>query len=193
MQELKFSNPITGSEVSVYDGADSKYLLFEGYSICKLLGYANPARTIEQLVSSKYIRRVRGILGRNKLPKVLLTEPGVYQLAIRSRAKRAEQFQSWVFEEVLPSIHHNGGYIMGQEKLSEDERNNLLSRIHNLEQEVSNARKALGMTGESKKRDAKKYRTLSMQLKAKADELDEEGDNILANMNEMPNETKVFE
>ena len=132
MQELKFSNPITGSEVSVYDGADSKYVLFEGYSICKLLGYANPARTIEQLVSSKYIRRVRGILGRNRLPKVLLTEPGVYQLAIKSRAKRAEQFQAWVFEEVLPSIHHNGGYISGQEKLEEDEKKQLLAQIRKL-------------------------------------------------------------
>lgn len=32
-----------------------------------------------------------------------------------------------------------------------------------------------------------------MQFKAKADKLDEEGDNILSNMNEFPNENKMFE
>lgn len=42
------------------------------------------------------------------------------------------------------------------------------------------------MTGESKKRDAKELRTLAMQFKAQADKLDEEGDNILSKMNEMP-------
>lgn len=186
IEEDRIDNPISGTAISVYKNADSKYVLFEGYTMCRILGYANPARTIEQLVSPKYIRRVRTILGKNKLPKILLTEPGVYQLAMKSRAQHAVEFQDWVFEEVLPSIHKNGGYIMGQEKLSEDERNKLLSRISNLEKEVSNARNALGMTGESKKRDAKELRTLAMQFKAQADKLDEEGDNILSKMNEMP-------
>lgn len=33
MKELKFSNPITGSDVTVHEAADSKYVLFEGYAI----------------------------------------------------------------------------------------------------------------------------------------------------------------
>lgn len=132
IEENTISNPISGTTISVYKNADSRYILFEGYAMCKILGYANPARTIEQLVSPKYIRRVRTILGKNKLPKILLTEPGVYQLAMKSRASHAAEFQDWVFEEVLPSIHKNGGYVMGQEKLPENERNALTSQIKQL-------------------------------------------------------------
>ena len=33
----------------------------------------------------------------------------------------AEKFETWVFDEVLPSIRKTGGYIAGEEELSEDE------------------------------------------------------------------------
>lgn len=166
--------------------------LFPVYNICKMLGYKNTTKTVADNLFPEYLFKFRNVLGKNKQPILLTNEAGVYQLVLRCSFQAAKPFQKWVVEEVLPSIHKNGGYIMGQEKLSEDERNKLLSRIHSLEQEVSNARKALGMTGESKKREAMELRTLSMQFRARADELDEEGNNILSNMNEIPNASSIF-
>lgn len=37
-------------------------------------------------------------------------EPGLYKLVFRSNKEEAEQFQDWVYEEVLPSIRKTGKY-----------------------------------------------------------------------------------
>lgn len=40
-----------------------------------------------------------------------IDEPNLYRCIFQSRKAEAEQFQNWVFEEVLPSIRKNGGFI----------------------------------------------------------------------------------
>ena len=50
-----------------------------------------------------------------------INESGLYTLIIRSRKPEAKKFRKWVTTEVLPSIRKNGGYIDGQETLSDDE------------------------------------------------------------------------
>ena len=42
---------------------------------------------------------------------IFIDEPNLYRCIFQSRKTEAEQFQNWVFEEVLPSIRTNGGYI----------------------------------------------------------------------------------
>ena len=42
---------------------------------------------------------------------IFIDEPNLYRCIFQSRKTEAEQFQNWVFEEVLPSIRANGGYI----------------------------------------------------------------------------------
>lgn len=46
----------------------------------------------------------------NQKGKVLLTESGLYRLIFKSRASKAEKFQDWVTDEVLPSIREKGYY-----------------------------------------------------------------------------------
>ena len=41
-----------------------------------------------------------------------IDEPNLYRCIFQSRKAEAEQFQNWVFEEVLPSIRKNGGYVV---------------------------------------------------------------------------------
>lgn len=50
-----------------------------------------------------------------------INESGLYTLIIRSRKPEAKKFRKWVTNEVLPSIRKNGGYIVGQETLSDEE------------------------------------------------------------------------
>ena len=51
----------------------------------------------------------------------IINESGLYSLVLGSRLPEAKKFRRWVTSEVLPSIRQNGGYIMNQEELSDDE------------------------------------------------------------------------
>lgn len=42
---------------------------------------------------------------------IFIDEPNLYRCIFQSRKNEAEQFQNWVFEEVLPSIRKTGGYL----------------------------------------------------------------------------------
>ena len=42
---------------------------------------------------------------------IFIDEPNLYRCIFQSRKTEAEQFQNWVFEDVLPSIRKTGGYI----------------------------------------------------------------------------------
>lgn len=50
-----------------------------------------------------------------------ITESGIYAVILRSDKPNAKHFRKWVTGEVLPSIRKNGGYIAGQESLSDEE------------------------------------------------------------------------
>lgn len=51
----------------------------------------------------------------------VIPESDVYRLIIKSKLPAAERFESWVMEEVLPSIRQNGGYIANQEQLTPEQ------------------------------------------------------------------------
>lgn len=51
----------------------------------------------------------------------IINESGLYSLIMSSKLPTAKQFKRWVTSEVLPSVRKNGGYISGQEELTETE------------------------------------------------------------------------
>ena len=54
-----------------------------------------------------------------------------------SRTEAAATFRDWVYEEVLPSIRKNGGYIVGQEDLDSSDRLKLNEKIKERSADVS--------------------------------------------------------
>lgn len=50
-----------------------------------------------------------------------INEGDVYRLIMRSKLPSAEKFESWVVDEVIPSIRKNGGYIANQENLTPEQ------------------------------------------------------------------------
>lgn len=50
-----------------------------------------------------------------------IPEGDLYRLITHSKLPSAEKFESWVFDEVLPSIRKHGGYIKDQETLTDEE------------------------------------------------------------------------
>jgi len=74
--------------------------------VAKALGYKNYRDAVFN-VPDKY----KCASAHNGRSVVLLLEPGIYYLIFKSTLKTAEQFREWVFEEVLPGIRRDGGYI----------------------------------------------------------------------------------
>lgn len=59
-------------------------------------------------------------LGR-KQNATFINEANLYKVIFQSRKPSSERFTDWVTSEVIPSIRKNGGYIAGQETLSDEE------------------------------------------------------------------------
>ena len=52
---------------------------------------------------------------------LFVNEDGLYDVILESRKDSAKKFRKWVTSEVLPSIRKSGGYIAGQEQMSDTE------------------------------------------------------------------------
>ena len=81
---------------------------FNASQVAKALGYTNPSKALQDNVSGKYNQQLD--LGKPGKKPNFISEPGLYQLIMRSNLPTAEKFQDWVFEEVLPSIRETGSY-----------------------------------------------------------------------------------
>lgn len=92
---------------------------FVGSDVARILGYAIPHKAVRD--------HCKGVLKQNILTsggyqEMLVIPPGdVYRLIAKSRLPIGEKFESWLFDEVVPSIFENGGYIMGQENMTPEE------------------------------------------------------------------------
>lgn len=89
--------------------------------VCKALELEQVSRVKARLktdgvTTSKVIDR----LGREQ-EATFINESNLYKTIFQSRKESAERFTEWVTSEVLPSIRKNGGYIAGQETLSDEE------------------------------------------------------------------------
>lgn len=92
---------------------------FVANDIASALGYKRPADAVT--AHCKGSVKYRYLTSGGEQEVKVIPEGDIYRLIIRSKLPSAERFERWVFDEVLPAIHHNGGYIAGQENLSDAE------------------------------------------------------------------------
>lgn len=88
--------------------------------ICKSLGLSQPSKVKERL-NEKGVRTIPTLTSGGEQNLLYINEPNLYKAIFQSRKESAERFTEWVTSDVLPSIRKNGGYIAGQETLSDDE------------------------------------------------------------------------
>lgn len=96
---------------------------FVGKDVAEILGYSNPRKAVIDHVDEEDKMdgvTIRDSIGRKQIP-VLINESGLYSLILSSKQPNAKKFKKWVTSEVLPSIRKNGGYIAGQETMTDDE------------------------------------------------------------------------
>ncbi len=99
-----------GAAVRTTLGEDGEPL-FVGKDVCEVLGYANPAKAMQDHCKGVTIRYPLQTQGGMQEVRVL-SEPDVLRLIVRSRLPAAEAFERWIFEDVLPSIRKTGTYSM---------------------------------------------------------------------------------
>jgi anti-repressor protein len=92
---------------------------FAGSDVAKALGYAIPHKAVQTHCKGVLKWNIPTDSGNQDV--LFITEGDVYRLIMRSKLPSAERFESWVMDEVLPSIRKNGGYIAGQETMTDDE------------------------------------------------------------------------
>lgn len=117
MSELQIFSSEEFGEIRTVEIKGKPY--FAGSDVASALGYAIPHKAVQT--------HCKGVLKWNIPTKsgnqdaLFIPEGDVYRLIMRSKLPAAEKFESWVMDEVIPSIRKNGGYIAGQENLSDDE------------------------------------------------------------------------
>lgn len=94
---------------------------FVGKDVAVILGYADPNKAIAMHVDEDDKLNDKSASSLGQRGGWLIKESGLYSLILSSKLASAKRFKKWVTSEVLPSIRKNGGYIAGQEHLSDDE------------------------------------------------------------------------
>jgi len=90
---------------------DGKYL-FCGIDVASALGYSKPRNAITAHCRYALKRGVPHPQAPDKLMEMFFIPEGdVYRLIVQSKLPSAERFESWVFDEVLPTIRKHGAYV----------------------------------------------------------------------------------
>lgn len=113
-----FKNPEFGSIRTVEVDGKS---YFVGKDVAQILGYKDTSDALKKHVDEedKLTRRFADS-GQNR-EMYIVNESGLYSLILSSKLESAKRFKRWVTSEVLPSIRRSGGYIAGQEQMSDSE------------------------------------------------------------------------
>lgn len=126
MNELMiFDNPKFGKVRTIQENGK---VLFCGKDVAEALGYKNTRDAINRhckgvvkrdgvsLTTNQY-----GTATEQTVEMAFIPVGDIYRLAAKSELPGADEFESWIFDEVIPSVLQNGGYIEGQSELSPEE------------------------------------------------------------------------
>ena len=160
---------------------------FIGKEVAEIFGYVDTKQVIRNsvlkedkiLLTGQEFRDFVGGAGytpqNNKVRNIILiTESGLYDLALNSKKKEAKEFRRWVTKEVLPSLRKNNYYI-DKENINTPQLDNLQKELDTLRKEkdvyikdsnfysIRDIKELLG--GESIGIDTNKLKEMSYKLK----------------------------
>ena len=93
-------------------------ILFCGSDVAKALGYRRPKDAINAHCKGAVKRRLLTNGGAQEMK--MISEGDVYRLISHSRLPSAEKFESWIFDDILPTIRRTGGYVTNEEMFIEN-------------------------------------------------------------------------
>lgn len=109
---ITIESPVWGSVRGRID-EDGK-VWFVGKDLASKLGYSDPSRALIQHCkkSIKSTILANRASGNPPLNITLIPESDVWRLVMRSNLPKAEEFQDWICEEVIPALHKAGTYTL---------------------------------------------------------------------------------
>lgn len=110
MDELKVFESQEFGSVRVAEIEGKTYFL--AADIARALGYLRPADAVSAHCKGSVKHRVLTNGGEQEAK--FIPEGDIYRLAVHSKLPSAEKFETWVFDEVIPSIRQTGGYHLPQ-------------------------------------------------------------------------------
>lgn len=113
-----FKNPEFGAIRTIERGGEP---WFVGKDVADNLGYTNAPKAIRDHVDDEDKLTERIVLSGQNRQAIFINESGLYSLVLSSKLPDAKKFKRWVTSEVIPSIRKNGGYLAGQENMSDAE------------------------------------------------------------------------
>lgn len=88
--------------------------------VCRTLSLSNVTE-VKKRLSEKGLSSIETLTKGGNQKLLYINEANLYKTIFQSRKESAQCFTDWVTDEVLPSIRKHGGYILGQETLSDEE------------------------------------------------------------------------
>ncbi|HDL5698489.1 TPA: phage repressor protein/antirepressor Ant [Mannheimia haemolytica] len=100
------SNPV---RVELFENQPHFCLL----DVCEIFEIQNSRRVQSEMLDPQGVRQAYILAKDEKKRKTsFINEPNLYRIIFRSEKPVAKEFQSWVFEEVLPQIRKTGKYAL---------------------------------------------------------------------------------
>lgn len=81
--------------------------------LCKAINVTNH-RNVAKRIDQEGVRRMDILTQGGNQQVLFVTEPGMYEVLLRSDSEKAKPFRKWVYGEVLPSIRKSGGYMVAK-------------------------------------------------------------------------------
>lgn len=120
MNELQvFKNEKFGTVRTITENGRT---LFCAKDIANALGYKDTTNAIKQHCRWVVKRHLPHPQSPDKtIEMAFIPEGDIYRLAAKSQIPGADEFERWIFDEVLVSINHTGGYLGNTENMSDFE------------------------------------------------------------------------
>ena len=99
-------------------------IMFCGSDVAKILGYAKPQNAISMHCKGATLKQGIGVqtgIKKDGTPAIqhiemtFIGESDLYRLIACSKLESAQKFESWIFDEVLPTIRKTGGYVANED------------------------------------------------------------------------------
>ena len=122
-------------------------IMFVASDVAKMLGYSKPANAIATHCRYALKQGIPHPQGKGTLEVNIIPEGDVYRLITHSKLPAAEKFESWVFDEVLPSIRKTGSYTAKPLDESKTKRLAIMERNAKVREAALWAKLAEGSSG----------------------------------------------
>jgi prophage antirepressor-like protein len=90
---------------------------FCGKDVCNVLGYEKAREAPRMHCRAKGAVKRGTPTNGGVQDMIFINEGNLYRLILKSRLPAAEKFESWVCDEVLPTIRKNGNYSTAQKRV----------------------------------------------------------------------------